>query len=150
MKSRIFSLIFLGALVGLLAGCGGLKELRVGNITGVKLNGINNNQLNIELTVPIENPNAFKVKLKDADLTVSSGKTLVGNIRQMDDLVISGHSSQEYSIRVKVELANIKDNMFAIYGLIRDKESLRMSGVIKVRAFPYRGSIKIKDYQLIN
>lgn len=150
MKIRIFSFIVFFSLVGLLAGCGGIKELKVGNITGVKLHGIKDNQLDIELTVPIENPNSFKVKLKDADMAVTSGKTLVGNIRQMDDLVISGHSSQEYSIRVKVELANIKDNMFAIYGLIRDKESLRMTGVIKVRAFPYRGSIKIKDYQLIN
>ena len=150
MKNKLFFAIVLVVGFFLFPGCNGIKELKVGNIRGFNLTGIHDNQLDIEITLPVENPNAFKVKLKDADLSVSSGETLLGTIKQMDDLEIPGRSSKEYPIHVKVELANFKDNLFTIYGLVRDKSALRMSGTIKVRAFPYRGVIKIMDYQLVN
>lgn len=150
MKNKTLLVFVLLAVMFLMPACNGIQELKVGNIRGFNLLGIQDNQLDIEITVPVENPNAFKVKLKDADLAVTSGETLLGTIRQMDDVVIPGKSAKDYPIHVKVDLTSFKDNLFAIYGLVRSKNGLRLSGTIKVRAFPYRGMVKIKDYQLVN
>jgi LEA14-like dessication related protein len=150
IKNKIFLASILVVSAFLMSGCIGLKDLKVGDIRGFNLRGIHGSQLDVEITLPVENPNAFKVKLKDADLTVTAGETLIGTIKQMDDVSIPGRSSKDYPIHVKVDLSNFKDNLFAIYGLIRSKPGLRLSGTIKVRAFPYWGAIKIKDYQLVN
>jgi LEA14-like dessication related protein len=137
-------------VVFLLSSCSAIEEIQVGNIRSIELKGIKNDVIDVELTIPVENPNGFKVKLKDADLVITSDKTLIGTIKQMDDIIIPARSKQECAIHVKVQLSNLTHNLFAIYGLFNNKKDLRLSGTIKVRAFPYRGKIKIKDYQLIN
>jgi len=150
MTSKFSWILIFIVSVFLLSGCSAVEEITVGNIRSVELKGINNDVITLELTAPVNNPNSFKVKLKDADLKVTNGEALVGTIKQMDDIIIPAKSNQECTINIKVQLANFKGNLLAIYGLFNNRRDLKLSGTIKVRAFPYFGKIKIKDYQLVN
>ena len=94
MKNKLYYIFVLVTVSFLFASCSGIEEIKVGNIRGVEIKGINNDVLDVEITVPVENPNSFKVKLKDADLTVTNGETLIGTITQMDEIIISGNSSK--------------------------------------------------------
>lgn len=135
--------------VVLLSSCGGFKEVEVGNVKNVELRGLNKNVLDVAVTLPIVNPNSFNLKLKDADLQVTNGETLIGTIKQMDDVVISKLSSKEYTLDLKIELVGSNLNLLSLYSLFNGHPDLKLSGTVKVRSFPYRGKIKIKDYQLI-
>jgi len=150
MKNKLHYIFVLVTVSFLLASCSGIEEIKVGNIRGVEIKGINGDVLNVEITVPVENPNSFKVKLKDADLTVNNGETLIGTVQQMEDIIIPGNSSKEYPIRVKVKLANFNNNLFSIYSTFSSNLDLRLSGTMKVGSFPYFRKIKIKDYKLVN
>ena len=150
MKNKLYYIFVLVTVSFLFASCSGIEEIKVGNIRGVEIKGINNDVLDVEITVPVENPNSFKVKLKDADLTVTNGETLIGTITQMDEIIISGNSSKEYPVHIKVKLANFSNNLFSIYSTFSNKLDMKLSGTIKVRSFPYFRKIKIKDYKLVN
>ena len=150
MSRRLFSIWLLGCFTFLLFSCSGIEEIKVGNIRNIELKGINNNVIDVELTLPVENPNSFNVKLKDANLEVTNVETLIGTITQMDEIVISAKTTKDYTIHVKVSLVGRNINLISIYSLFNNKPDLRLSGTIKVRSSLYRGKIKIKDYQLIN
>ena len=150
MSRRLFSIWLLGCFTFLLFSCSGIEEIKVGNIRNIELKGINNNVIDVELTLPVENPNSFNVKLKDANLKVTNVETLVGTITQMEEIVISAKTTKDYTIHVKVSLDGRNVNLLSIYSLFNNKPDLRLSGTIKVRSSLYRGKIKIKDYQLIN
>jgi len=150
MRRKLCSIWLLGCFTFLLFSCSGIEEIKVGNIRNIELKGINNNVIDVELTLPVENPNSFNVKLKDANLEVTNVETLIGTITQMDEIVISAKTTKDYTIHVKVTLVGRNINLLSIYSLFNNKPDLRLSGTIKVRSSLYRGKIKIKDYQLIN
>ena len=150
MSRSLCSIWLLGCFTFFLFSCSGIEEIKVGNIRNIELKGINNNVIDVELTLPVENPNSFNVKLKDANLKVTNVETLVGTITQMDEIVISAKTTKDYTIHVKVSLDGRDINLLSIYSLFNNKPDLRLSGTIKVRSSLYRGKIKIKDYQLIN
>jgi len=150
MSRSLCSIWLLGCFTFLLFSCSGIEEIKVGNIRNIELKGINNNVIDVELTLPVENPNSFNVKLKDANLEVTNVETLIGTITQMDEIVISAKTTKDYTIHVKVTLVGRNINLISIYSLFNNKPDLRLSGTIKVRSSLYRGKIKIKDYQLIN
>jgi len=150
MRRKLCSIWLLGCFTFLLFSCSGIEEIKVGNIRNIELKGINNNVIDVELTLPVENPNSFNVKLKDANLEVTNVETVIGTITQLDDIVISAKTTKDYTIHVKVTLVGRNINLLSIYSLFNNKPDLRLSGTIKVRSSLYRGKIKIKDYQLIN
>jgi hypothetical protein len=150
MSRRLFSIWLLGCFTFLLFSCSGIEEIKVGNIRNIELKGINNNVIDVELTLPVENPNSFNVKLKDANLEVTNVETLIGTITQMDEIVISAKTTKDYTIHVKVTLVGRNINLISIYSLFNNKPDLGLSGTIKIRSSLYRGKIKIKDYQLVN
>jgi len=150
MKNRLYSIFVLLIPVMLLVGCSGIQELKIGNIRNFELKGMKNNILDVEITVPVENPNVFKVRLNDADFRVTNGATLIGTMKQVDDVVIASKSKKDYPIRLKVELSSFKNNLFGIYSLFQSRPDLRLSGTINVHSLLYRKKIEVKDYQLIN
>ena len=94
MRRKLCSIWLLGCFTFLLFSCSGIEEIKVGNIRNIELKGINNNVIDVELTLPVENPNSFNVKLKDANLKVTNVETLVGTITQMDEIVIENTESR--------------------------------------------------------
>ena len=150
IKNKYCNVTLLVVSFFLLVGCSAYKELKIGNIRSFELKGMKNNVLDVEITIPVENPNVFKVKLNDADFKVTTGKTLIGTMKQVDDVVIASKSTKDYPLHVKVELTGFRNNLMSIYSLLQDKPDLRLTGTIKVRSLLYRKKIEIKDYQLIN
>jgi len=148
MKNTFYKPVVFVIAIFFLIGCSSIEELKIGNIRNVEFKGMNNNILSLAITVPIENPNSFRIKLKDAELTVTTGETLLGKIKQAEDIIINGRSSNDYKLQVNVELAGQNTNMLSLYSLINSKPDIRLSGFIKVRSGLYRKKYRIKDYRV--
>ncbi|MDP4208729.1 MAG: LEA type 2 family protein [Bacteroidota bacterium] len=153
MKFRsisVFATILILALVlAATSGCSKIERLKVGSVRNVSFKGMENNAINLEVTVPIENPNSFKLKIKNADMKLTSNGTEIGRIKQINDLVIAGKSTKEYPVNVTVELTNLNGGLLSAMRFFNSKTDLRMNGTVKVRSFIYAKTVKVEDYKLV-
>lgn len=148
MKNSIYKLIIWAGSIFFLLSCSPIQELKIGNIHNVEFKGLTNNNLSLIVTVPIENPNSLKIKLKDAEFTVSNGNMVLGKINQTEPLVIAGKSSNDYPIRVNIELTGVNTNLLSLYSLINSKPQLSVTGSVKVRSGLYRKKFKLDNYPI--
>jgi len=133
-----------------LTGCSTIQEIKIGDVRKVDLISINNNVLTLDLTIPIENPNAFSVKVKLSDLKVMLGANELGKVKQMDDLVISRKSTKEYTMRILVEITDVKNSFVSAFSIFSGKKpDIRFNGTIKVCSFLYGKTFKVEGYELM-
>lgn len=136
-------------LVIFASSCSSFKEIKIGNLRNLEVKGFENNKLALEVKLPVENPNPYNVKVKDANIRVMNGDSELGRVVQMDNLVISGNSNKEYPVNLTVELTGIKkDDLFSVFKIFSNKAGLRIAGEIKASYLLYNKSIKI-DYPLM-
>jgi LEA14-like dessication related protein len=145
-----FNYFVLVIMVLALTGCSTIQEIKIGDVRKVDLISINNNVLTLDLTIPIENPNAFSVKVKLSDLKVMLGANELGKVKQMDDLVISRKSTKEYTMRILVEITDVKNSFVSAFSIFSGKKpDIRFNGTIKVCSFLYGKTFKVEGYELM-
>lgn len=142
----VIAVIFMAITI---SSCINLEELQIGEIKNIQMKGLNNNLITLQITVPIQNPNPYRLKIKGGDLKVSVNNNEIGKIKQMENLVISAKSSKDYDIRIVVEITNITGGLASAYRLVQGNNAdIRLTGKIKVQSFLYFKSIEIEDYKL--
>jgi len=140
----VFTFFFL-----FMTSCAGIRELQIGEVKNIQMKGMNNNEITLQMTVAIQNPNAFRLKVKNSDIKVSVSGNEIGRIKQMDNLVISANSMKEYDIRVVVEITNFLAGLSSISKIMKGNDAdIRLSGKLKVQSFLYFKTIDIEDYKL--
>lgn len=146
---KIISIVAAFIMAITIMGCVKLEELKIGEIKNVQMKGLNNNLITLQITVPIENPNPYRLKIKSGDLKVFVNNNEVGKIKQMENLVISAKSSKDYSVKIVVEITNLTGGLASAYQLVQGNNAdIRLSGKIKVQSFLYFKTIEIEDYKL--
>jgi LEA14-like dessication related protein len=134
MRSLIVVLII--AISFVFTACTSLEEVKVGDIKEVKIENMNSQSLNIALKVTIDNPNRASITLTNADLTVNNGTTVMGKIKQIDDLKIEGKSKKEYQVKASVELTNSIATLASAFSFLTGKKpDYRIIGTMKAKSF---------------
>jgi hypothetical protein len=129
--------------------CASFQEIKINNVSNVELKGINNNVVTFDITASIENPNAYRIKVKPLELKVMIGDyTELGKVKPMD-LVIAKKSTKNYTISVPIEITNMLSlgsafNMFS--GKVPD---LRLTGKIRASTFLYGKTFELNGYKLV-
>jgi hypothetical protein len=125
------------------------QEIKVNNVSKVELKGINNNVVTFDITASVENPNAFRIKVKPVELKVMiGGQTELGRVKEMGPIKLAKKSTKDYTIRVPIEITNIQSlgafNMFS--GKMPD---LRLTGKIRVSTLFYAKTFELNEYKLV-
>lgn len=140
---KIFICFFL--LTG--AACSGFEELKVETIRSIEIKGFEGNKLSITIVLPVENPNAYKVKVKKANILVMKDNVELGRVVQMSNLVIQGKTRKDYPLDLTIELTGFRGDLFSMYNLFRNRSNLRMQGDLTAGYLLYSKKVKI-DYPL--
>ncbi len=132
-----------------LTSCGKMEELQIGDITNIQLKGFSNNLVTLQVTVPVKNPNPYRLTIKGGDINVSAFNTELGKVKQMDNLTLAAKSAKDYTINIVVEITNMAGGLSSAYKLAQgDNANIRLSGKIKVQYFLYSKTIEIEDYKI--
>jgi LEA14-like dessication related protein len=148
MKNIIYKLIVVAVSFLFLVSCSKIEDLKIGNVHNVEFKGMTNGKLSFIISVPIENPNSLKIKLKDADFTVTANGSVLGKINQTEPLTIEGKSSKDYSIPLNVELTGPNANLLSLYSLFNSKPDILITGAVKVRSGIYRKKFALNNYTI--
>jgi LEA14-like dessication related protein len=141
-------IIFLASF--LLTGCFTEKNIKVGNVEGIKVNKFKNNKLSVDILLPIENPNFFRFKISEINLKVSLKGKELGEITNVDNLIIPSRSNLTHTFSIDLEFSNVLLGTVAfINSLSGNKIKVELDGYIEVKSFLFKRKIYIKEDKLV-
>jgi LEA14-like dessication related protein len=145
-KSIFRRLLFISLSILFLSSCGKYNDISVKGMKGVKLRGLNKNQVLISIEVEIDNPNPRKITITDINLKAWLSERELGDFRITEPIKLIPCSKSIYSIPAEIELRTIADALrLASSGSIESLiEKIEVEGKIKAKSFPVRKTIRIK------
>ena len=136
MKLRRFGGII--ALALLMTSCLTYEQVDVKNIEGFRVqNLLNNNEpTQLELDVRVDNPNNYKIKLKDADLNLFVGSKDLGKVKLAKTVSIPKKSESVQTVVIEPESKDMLQAALqgGLSALLTGKVKVRVKGRIKGKA----------------
>jgi LEA14-like dessication related protein len=126
--------------------CGNFSKITVGNINGIKVKGIEDNALKVEVKIPVENPTMHKITVTEFDSKVFINDKYLGKIIMNDKIVFPSKSDDVYNVDMNVRLANFFGAALTIMNLRSGQRiNIRMEGELTARSGLMRRKIPINE-----
>jgi LEA14-like dessication related protein len=147
---RIINIIPLILIVIVLSSCSIYKPVDIGDVNNVDFKGMADNKVNLNLKVPISNPNGYKIKIKSMDLDLKINGNYIGKMTIADVIVIPRKSEEVQEFPVEIIVRNPLASMAIMYKLRNAKSfEMELNGTIKVKAFLNSKTIKVSEKQRV-
>jgi len=138
-------------LLILLPGCSDFQEIEVGSPTAIMVNGIQDNKVNIDLSVPISNPNNLQFKITKINLEVIVNDNYFGKISAANNVVIPAKSDETHKFNLDLEIRSLTKGIITLVNIFGSGlVEVKSSGYIKARSglisktIPVENSTSIK------
>lgn len=143
MKRFTFLVLFAISMV-LLSGCGKFENITIHGIKNVKLRGIKDGSVLINLTLDIENPNNRKITISKIEFKAWLKNRELGKLKNSKKIVLDSKSRSEIQVPVEIVLRTPAD-IFKLSNLSSDLlDQLTVEGFIKGRSMCFSKKIKIE------
>lgn len=134
-------IFFLLIGVSLFTSCITVKPVEVTKVESVKLVDKTLSNAKVEVTLKINNPNKFKIKVKEYDLEgLINGKS-IGKLNIDKKLVIAKKSEKDYTITVGADLSKATGVLAGL--MIAKAGVINLKGDLKVKVFIIKKKIPI-------
>ena len=147
MKSeslKVFSLLMFFTL--LTASCTIVKPVKVGAVKTLKVNEFSFKKINLEVLLPIKNPNWVNFKITDIDLDVSLNNIKLGKINNGKEFNIKANSDEVHNFEIDVKLSNLLVGAFSLINSLQKNEiELNVVGYIKGKSLIFTKKVKINQ-----
>lgn len=148
---RLKKLLGLIIIVVVFTSCNAYKTINITGVENVEFKGMVDNKISLELKVPIENPNWYKIKIKSMDFDVRVNGSYLGKMKNSKEIIIPAKSDSLQVFPVEIHVKNFLSSMSTLYKL-RNASSVDMEikGKMKVRALFSGKTIKISERQRVS
>ena len=138
-------------IVLILSSCNAYKTVNFTGVDHVEFKGMMNNKISLELNVPIENPNWYKLKIKSMDFDVRVNGSYLGKMKNGEEIVIPAKSDTLQVFPVDIYVKNLFGAMSTL-NKMRNSRSVEMQieGSMKVKALLSSKTIEISEKQRIS
>jgi len=137
-------LLFIALLF--LSSCGRFSEVTIGDISGLTVQGIQNDALIVVVNIPVENPTHHRITINEVDLRMSMNKQYVGKILLNDKIIIPANSDEIHEVSLKVRMANlITTGLFMMNMKKGQKVQFRLEGSVTARSLMIKREILVDE-----
>jgi len=151
MHTKYFRWLLYASILLFLSSCGKVNDITVKGISDVKLRGIKQNVVMLNLDVEVVNPNKRKITITHIDFKAWLNNRELGDVRITEHIKLEPHSSSRYTVPVEIELRTIADAFRLATGSIDDLlDKIEVEGIIKGRSFPVRKKIMVARQPIKN
>ncbi len=140
-----FFVLFLIALFSY--SCNLYKPVTTGKVSGIKLDKLSKESLRIKILIPVENPNSYKIKIKDYNFDLSLNNYKLGKASSYSKTSIAKKSNKivEFPVEIKFNGNLFSGVMALLSAFSKGKIKINAKGEIKVRALIVNKKIKINE-----
>ena len=137
------------ALLFLFSSCLEFDDVKFKGVESIKFPKIDQNELLIDLSLKLDNPNTYKIKIKPSVLDVYIGGVLMGQVQIDKKLVIKKKQENSYSTQLVCKLED--GVLFSLMKFATMKEiSVRFKGRIKGSVYGINKKVDIDETKKIN
>ncbi|MDD2385297.1 MAG: LEA type 2 family protein [Bacteroidales bacterium] len=128
-----------------------VQNVVISNPSGIEAEELSMKAVKLKIFIPIENPNNFSFKIKNANLDLLVNGRNVGKITKIDKLKIPANSKETYPVSFEISPKEALTNVLYLVGeLNRRKPELEVNGTITVAKFGIPKRIKVNHKQNID
>ena len=150
-NTKIKNFVGLVLISIILSSCNAYKLIDIGDVNSVNFKGMVDNKISLELLLPINNPNGYKIKIKSMDLDVTVNGNYLGKMKNVNEIVIPAKSNEIQNFLVDIYVKNMLTSMSSMYKLRNAKSfEMQIEGTIKVKAFLRSKTIKVSEKQSVS
>lgn len=117
--------------------CLSFKPVTTEKVEGFTVNSINSQGVDVTLTLRINNPNSFAIKVKSIDLDVQAGKIALGRVLVSEKVTIPAKSttSQQFHFTTSFTSATLAALPAALALLTNSEVQIHAEGTVRARAW---------------
>lgn len=143
-------LFFIGILVfQFLTSCK-INEVEIKRFEGIKFKNIDENKANLELMIPVVNPNKFGFTIADIRLDLAINGKEMGSVKKTTKLRIPAKSNQTYPVGIEININKAVGNISSLTAsLLKNKIGIKAKGYVKVRKFIFTKKIPVDQNENI-
>ncbi|MBW4888249.1 LEA type 2 family protein [Mucilaginibacter sp. HMF5004] len=128
-------------LIAALASCGQPKDLNFGLVHNVNVKSFTTGGITIEATLPIENPNGYRIKAQNADVSVLAGNKEIARIKQNLPVTLPGNSKGEYTINATISVGS--GSIMSLMSVFNSNADLNLNGTARISSFLVHRDVQI-------
>ncbi len=131
--------------------CISYKPILITGINDVKTTNIAGEQMELSLNFEINNPNGFKMVLKQCDIDVSLNDKNLGKACTAEKIVIQRKSKENYPFKLSVSYQDFMAATVSGIGMLLKSEpvTFKVKGAIRGRIWWFKKNIPIETTQKI-
>jgi LEA14-like dessication related protein len=138
-------------LLLLLSCCTNFEDIELGKPEDIRITGLKNNVLELEIKVPVKNPRSIGFKIKEIDIKTSVNNQYLGKLTTDKAIVIPAKSNEIHNFRLKLKIANVIQGIALVLEVINHENiKLQMEGYIKFKSLMVGRKINIEETLYIN
>ena len=135
----------------LFSSCNVYKSVNIGDVDNVDFKGLVDNKVNLELKVPVTNPNGYKIKITSMDLDVTVNGKYLGKMKNAEVITIPKKSDEIHNFPVNIYVKNLLGSMSVLYKMRKMKSfEMQIEGTIKVKAMLRSKTIEVSEKQRVS
>jgi LEA14-like dessication related protein len=143
---------FLFILVAAVFTSCSFEQVDIGSIKSVNVNSVSKESIDLEVNLPVKNPNKWGFTLSSVDLSLQLGGVEMGKVKQKGNTHIKANSDEVYPVRFQIKF---KDSFEGIPKLITGimlgkKMDISAKGEITVRKFLFTKKFEINEKNPVN
>ena len=120
--------------ISLIAACGNLDDIEIGDPKDVKIQGFEDNYLKLSTKIPVKNPSSYKITIKEIDVRVYLNGSYIGKLIIDENIEIKRKESREYDLPVKIRLNNVLGAAFIMMNMKQGQNvEIRFEGHVKAK-----------------
>lgn len=140
-----FGLLFLIFSI-LLSACSDFQEIEVGSPSAIIVKSIQDNKINVDLSIPIVNPNDLQFKITKINLEVVVNENYLGKITNAKNVLIQGNSDENHIFNLDLEVKSIVKGLMSMVNVFGSgKVEIESKGYIKARSGLISKSIPVEN-----
>ena len=138
-------LLFLFLVIHL-SSCSDFQEIEVGSPSAIIVKSIRDNKINVDLSIPIVNPNDLQFKITKINLEVIVNDNYLGKITNVKNVLIKGNSNENHIFNLDLEVKSIVKGVISIVNVFGSgKVEIDSKGYIKARSGLIVKSIPVEN-----
>jgi LEA14-like dessication related protein len=135
----------------IMSSCSKPKDLKYGAITDVAIKNLSLSGVDVEATIPVENPNGYEIKVEDAALDLSMDDKVIAHVLQSYPVTIAGKTKGDYKVGASIRLANAGAIM-SLMSLVNGggNKNLSLDGTLKAKSFVVTKTVQVHQTNIQN
>jgi LEA14-like dessication related protein len=137
--------LILGLII-LLGGCRSFQPVEVGRPGDLKVASLSGSKVNLEISVPIKNPNIYKITVTRIQADAYINNTKAGKITSNDKIRLEARSDKVHNLKLGIDFSNLLGSDLNVLDIMRENRvDLSIDGTLTTRSFLYSKEVPFKQ-----